>query len=254
MHLTYFPILPVICQRYTVTVPRVNTIPLPACRNKARSQPFLPSSVGRASAPPVDVKGNDTSWPMLSLLRPMLASTSANSWRSDQKRRVGICSDRQSISERSKRTLSPSWNSHKQSLFLQHSRSDQIHSHLVFWAPNTCDRENVSYVWADVCSCESDYKEGAAKKGILPAQRKCVGLTLKQARPLWLLEKDSIRWPWAFTLCFRDWPCGNQAYCMKHFIWCTLTVFYLNADIKRSDLSWHNFISLSHFSSWIMIQ
>lgn len=45
----------------TVAVPSINAFPLLACRNKARSQPFLPSSVGRASAPPVAVKGSDAS-------------------------------------------------------------------------------------------------------------------------------------------------------------------------------------------------
>lgn len=44
----------------TVTAPSVNAIPLPACRKKARSQPFLPSTVSRTSAPPVAAKGNDT--------------------------------------------------------------------------------------------------------------------------------------------------------------------------------------------------
>lgn len=48
------------CEVGTVTAPSVNAILLPACRKKARSQPFLPSTVSRTSAPPVAAKGNDT--------------------------------------------------------------------------------------------------------------------------------------------------------------------------------------------------
>lgn len=45
----------------SVTTPNVNAIPLPPCRNKAQSQPFLPHFVVRTSAPPVAVRGNDAS-------------------------------------------------------------------------------------------------------------------------------------------------------------------------------------------------
>lgn len=50
------------CQRYLqVRVISVNAVPLPACRNKARSQSLLPSSASRISAPPVAAKENDAS-------------------------------------------------------------------------------------------------------------------------------------------------------------------------------------------------
>ncbi|XP_070761907.1 2-(3-amino-3-carboxypropyl)histidine synthase subunit 1 isoform X1 [Enoplosus armatus] len=72
-------------------------------RNKAWSQPFLPSSVGRTSAPPVAVKGNDTWSPALFLTRlvPASASASAKGWREVRPEEESGYLTGQSISEQS---------------------------------------------------------------------------------------------------------------------------------------------------------
>lgn len=167
---------------------------LSACRNKAQRQLFLPSSVGRTSAPPVAAKGNNESWPGAVFDRfhaCQSCSSSANNRKGGQTRgsRVGICPDSLSAS-RAKNQSSLNW-------ITSHFTAQQIKpnsllsftfSACVLCSKYTQLREQHVCVCAPARSHVLNSHEGAAlcstKKGILPARGKCVGFSIMKTRLL----------------------------------------------------------------------